>query len=304
MIILKQNSDDPHEMDIDDPYEMDMDDSYEMDIYVLKNNEKIPALSEKNIKFTKGILNYDSNYKKESDKNAGPYSENIFSSDFEVKENKYTGSIAYWFTKMNEGENFSQCLRGAIVAIDRSNSTHLSASKNGRSTIFNIIYSNYQNVVTLKKELGKFSKGKTIGKDHLIAKMSINIASTKGNQKRSNLSFASKFCAYADLYLNGNKNRYSKYDNVVSNHLKPYIDVFLDGKLDNKDKKKIRKKDIHYSSLDKKTSNNATDYILGIYNTYSKCIGKIISKVNGDNPNLNLDRDSFDRIVWYGFKGK
>jgi hypothetical protein len=71
-------------------------------------------------------------------------------------------------------------------------------------------------VGTLKEKLGEFSEDKTIGKDHLIAKMSYNIASTKGNQKRSNLSFASKFCAYADLYLNGNKNRYSKYDNVVS----------------------------------------------------------------------------------------
>ena len=89
---------------------------------------------------------------------------------------------------------------------------------------------------------------------------------------------------------------------MVSNHLKPYIDVFLDGKLD--DKKKIYKKDIHYSSSDKKESNDATKYIVDIYKTYSKCIGKIISKVNGDNPNLNLDRDSFDRIVWYGFKGK
>lgn len=61
-------------------------DPYEMDIDVFENDEKIPALSEKNIKFTKGILNYDSNYNKESDKNAGPYSKNIFSRGFKVKE--------------------------------------------------------------------------------------------------------------------------------------------------------------------------------------------------------------------------
>lgn len=204
---------------------------------------------------------------------------------------------------MNEGENFWQCLRGAIVAIDRSNSTHLSASKNGRNEIFKIIKSkcNCQNVETLKKKLDKVNGDGTIDEDHLIAKMSMDITSTKRNQKRSNLSFASKFCAYADFYLNGKNNRYSKYDNVVSSHLKPYIDVFLDGKLDDTI---ICEKDIHYSSSNKKASNDATKYILDIYKTYSKCIGKIISKVNGDNPNLNLDRDSFDRIVWYGFKGK
>ena len=164
-----------------------------MDTYVLEDNEEIPALSDKNIKFTKGILNYDSNYNKESDINAGPYSENIFSNDFEVKENKYTGSIAYWFTKMNEGENFGQCLRGAIVAIDRSNSTHLSASENGRYKIFDIIYSesecNCQNVETLKEKLDKVNENGTIDEDHLIAKMSMDITSTKRNQKRSNLSF-------------------------------------------------------------------------------------------------------------------
>lgn len=277
------------------------DDPYEMDIDVLDNDVKIPALTDKNIKFTKGILNYDSNYNKESDKDAGPYSKNIFLSDFEVKKNKYTGSIAYWFAQMKNGINFKQCLRGAIVAIDRSNSTHLSASKDGRSKIFDIIYSELecdcQNVNALKEKLDKVAEDKTIDEDHLIAKMSKNITSTKSNQERSNLSFASKFCAYADLYLNGNNNRYSKYDNVVSNYLKLYIDVFLEGKLDGK---RIFKKNIHYSSRDKRASNNETDYILNIYNTYSKCIEKIIRKVNIEN----LNRDSFDRIVWYGFKGK
>ena len=101
---------------------------YTLDEYEFEKTT-LPALTDKNAEFIEAILKLDSNYAKEfaytePDKDFDPE---------EKKQNKYCGSIQYWFEEMQkDGADFSKCVLGAIISIDRSNSTHLNAATNGR----------------------------------------------------------------------------------------------------------------------------------------------------------------------------
>ena len=91
-----------------------------------------------------------------------------------------------------------------------------------------------------------------------------------------------------DLNLN-NKTRYSKYDNIVSNHLHYYVEIILNDKA-------FKKRHI---KLNNKSSD---DNILSVYNTYASYIGKIINEANKNCTVNNLNRNTFGHLVWYGFK--
>ena len=272
---------------------------YIIDEYKYEEN-KIPALTLKNVCFIEGILNCDSNYKNESDKDKKPDDENIFKASFKTNK-KYVGSIAYRFDKMSKTQmsseyNFDQCLRGAIVSIDRSNSTHLSASKDGREEIFSRIKNICNNVEDLKKELNKIKANGEIEKNHLLVTLSKELEAKNKSGKRSNFSFATKFCSYADLYLNNENDRYSKYDKVMSSNLDKYITVILT-------KTKVSKKDYIYDSNKKKSYSNEIEYIKNIYNKYTCIIREIIDGARKEHNNYLLNRNTFDHIVWYLMKG-
>ena len=202
-------------------YKINVKGTYELDLYECSEykDKKIPALTAKNIDFIEGVINLDSNYNKDSDSSMGPDSSQNLKYSFEGLTSKYVGSIAYWFKEMTRRDSdFKECLRSVIIAIDRTNSTHLEASKNGREKMFEIITSKCNDVVDLKRELDKVNEDGTIDEDNLIIEMSKEIpAIVKDKSKtkmRRNLSFASKFFSYADLNLN-KEARYSKYDTLL-----------------------------------------------------------------------------------------
>lgn len=256
---------------------------------------KIPALTRKNADFLKAVVGLDSNYNRDGDVKSVP---NKGFNPFEnpsKSDGKYCGSAAYWFNQMKKGDDFEKCLLGAIIAIDRTNSTHLESAINGRMKIKDAITNRCKNVRDLKKELIKdFRKDP---KQHLIGLMSVEM-DCKGKKKagitRSNLSFASKFCTYASLYLKIKAFEYSKYDNVVASHLGDYIKLYLNDK-------KTHKYEYRYDSYLKNKSEDKMGYILGIYSCYYDLIGKIINHLK--QKGVTISRDEFDRIVWYGFKG-
>lgn len=276
----------PIEMKIEEnknPYVLD---------FAICGDLRIPALTRKNADFIEAVVGLDSNYNRDTDINAEP------DKGFDVFKNvtssggKYCGSPAYWFYHMENGGSFEECLLGIIISIDRSNSTHLESADDGRTKIKNIILSKCKNINDLKNELEKDFRINP--KDHLIGLMSIEMNAKKKGTKRSNLSFASKFCSYASIFLK-TKIEYSKYDNVVASHLGDYIKLYLNDTSTRKNKYK-------QDATNKKKSPDALQYTIDIYLTYYKLIGDIINKLK--NEDVFIDRNEFDHIVWYGFKGK
>lgn len=266
-----------------DPYILD---------YAIGGGLMIPALTRKNANFIEAVVGLDSNYNRDADINAAPDKgfdpfENVSSSD-----GKYCGSSAYWFHKMEDGGNFEECLLGAIISMDRTNSTHLESAVNGRTEIKKIIMSVCKNVSDLKNELNKdFTKNP---KKHLIGLMSVEMAAKKKETTRSNLSFASKFCAYASICLKA-QSEYSKYDNVVASHLGDYIKLYL------KDTT-TKPKEYKYDSIRKNKSEDGLQYTVNVYIRYYQLIGKIIDNLKDEG--IEINRNEFDHIVWYGFKGR
>ncbi len=248
---------------------------YELD-YRVNGKERVVALTKKNSDFIEAVVKLDSNYKKESeivkphkDFNPETYDEN--------SKNMYCGSMKYWFDKIEKGEGvFKTNILGAIIAVDRSNSTHLQASENGRKAMRDIICSKCKDLVDLKREMEK----PLTADEHLIFLMSKPMNAKGKSGKRSNLSFASKFCTSAAKFLNC-KERYSKYDGVVAKALPLYSKVYLD--------QDYKKNYFSTSDCDKKYE---------IYVEYSKVINGIIDEIKN-----TLDKDELDHIIWYTYKG-
>ncbi len=266
---------------------------------------EIPALTEKNSRFIEAVVRLDSNYAKES-KATPPYDEsynpekdaNPNQDGKTYTYNKYTGSAIYWFGKMEQAQNdddYKKALLGVIIAIDKSNSTHLEASGTneggGRLLIRNIIFGECPSIDKLKSELEKDFKDNP--GEHLIAKISHPLkARGKKKNERYNLSFATKFCAYAAKYFKTN-NQYSKYDNVVATALPYYTNLIL-GATENKNKYKISDND----------NSDKLSVRLTTYFDYCKSIDEIIETIKNNGGYQDLDKEKLDHIIWYAFKGK
>lgn len=191
------------------------------------------------------------------------------------------GSSAYLITHkwaFNEDTIKDICER-----IDKENSTHLAVSGH--------------------------NKGDNKGVDAVVKKI-LDIANFETKLKKpdadlvneiakavpeiSKFSFASKFCTYVSIYKDKNPNAYSIYDKVISEILPYYEWKFLHT---TKHAQKNRNKKV-VSTIEndfaKKGSFN--------YEGYNKLIGQIIEAINKEK-NLNIDRLTFDRMLWYYYKG-
>ena len=265
---------------------------YELDYYCC-SNKKIPALTRKNADFIEAIVRLDSNYAKDFEASYKP------SKDFDPVINctssnkKYCGSTAYWFNEMTKQNcDFKRCVLGAVISIDSTNSTHLEASINGRKRMCEIICKYCTNYAELVGMLNVHFNPSNY--DHLLSLLTTQFESKKGGT-RFNLSFASKFCSYASKFLESD-NSYSKYDNVVSDALPEYVWIYLGEK---------RKKGEYKINTHKNICiNKKEDYKhrLDIFYKYSLDIDRIIKKLSENG--ININKDEFDHIIWYGTKGK
>jgi hypothetical protein len=269
---------------------------YELDVITGGTINKLTALTEKNSDFIEAVVKLDSNYKKE----AGSYPpDQGFDPETMADDANglYHGSSSYWFNMMREShtdEDFKKAVLGAVIAIDASNSTHLSSGQDGRKEMGKrICDSCHFDLDTLKALLNRPFDPKD--QSHLINRLNEPILAIKTKKDgsatyRFNISFVSKFCSYASSYF-GTQFEYPKYDNVVSDWLGRYALAYLgkrtpeaffkmpNGNL-NKDKKEIESQ---------------------IYRRYWDFIKEILEKVNIGPKEKPFER--FDHIVWYANKG-
>lgn len=260
-----------------DPYTMDMVESYD-----------IAALTIKNSNFIEAVLKLDSNYKKESQA-VRPDEKFSLRNNASNSKGLYCGSTRFWFeemTKSNSSYSYDDCVLGAVISIDRSNSTHLETTRNGRIKMAQRIIKCCPNVRSLIRNLSRSFSVKD--DSHLISYMiEKGLKSIKNGKDMYYLSFASKFCSYASLFLNVEVD-YSKYDDVVARSLPIYYQAYCG--------KKVKKTEfkVNHSANDKYQDR------LDVYERYSAAIKEIIDSLDNDN---KLTRDEFDHIIWYGMKG-
>ncbi len=261
--------------------------------------KKITALTKKNADFIKAVIRLDSNYgddfvSKSPAKGYDP--ENAKSTN---KKNR--GSTAYWFYEMKKnGCDFKKCVLGAIISIDSTNSTHLEAAyfekQDGtkvscRKGMRDIICDKCSDYKDLLQMLDQPFDAKN--PDHLISLLTEKTFQIKDGKPRYNISFATKFCAYASFFL-GATIKYPKYDNVVSDALPKYEKIYLNRK------KKLKEYKIDHNKAKTMSDDKNYQYRLDVYDKYSKTISEILKALKSDN--INLTEEEFDHIVWYSMK--
>lgn len=272
------------------PYELDK----------VKTSNGIVALTRKNADFIEAVVRLDSNYGddmiiKKPSKGYDP------ESNAQKFSKKNRGSTAYWFDEMQKpGCDFNKCVLGAIISIDITNSTHLEAAyfldQNGnkvpcRKRMRDIICAQCSNCHELVDLLNQPFDPKN--HNHLISLLTAKTISKRGGKPRYNISFATKLCAYASLFLKAN-NKYSKYDNIVSDALPKYEEIYLGRK------KKTKEYKIEHNKLKNKSDAENYQYRLDVYANYAKTIDDILESLNTTSDSLT--EEEFDHIVWYSFK--
>lgn len=249
------------------------------------------AITRKNARFIEAVVALDSNYGKDAEYNA-PDPEFEPEQKASNAEGMYCGSTVYWFDEMQKkGSDFRKCVLGAVIAIDTINSTHLEACENGRKTMRDRICSLCRDCEELKEKLTE--EFDPLNRQGLIYVLSESMKVKQKDANRKNISFATKFCSYAALYLHTGI-EYSKYDDIVSRALPTYAKHYL-----NKDFTK------YYFKPNPEKEKGLTDAEklhnrLVIYKEYSDTIKEILAVVSKEKVSI----DEFDHIVWYGLKGK
>lgn len=260
--------------------------------YVADRTDKLPALTRKNANFIEAVVHLDSNYAKDLEIN--PPSEGYDPEvNAESSNSKYCGSTAYWFEEMKKPNcNFRECVLGAVIAIDSTNSTHLEAAILGRKSMRDVICMNCEDWHGLVEMLNvPFNP---TNHNHIISLLTVKTIAKKDGGARYNISFATKFCAYAALFLDA-QIKYSKYDNIVSDALPTYVKVYL-GETKNAREYKIN--EYQRRNLD---DDGNYQYRLDVYAKYENAISRILNELREDG--IYLTREEFDHVVWYGLKG-
>lgn len=254
--------------------------------------DKLPALTRKNADFIEAVVHLDSNYAKDGEINE-PSPGYEPEDNAESSDGMYCGSTAYWFNEMRKPDcNFRRCVLGAVIAIDSTNSTHLEAAILGRKSMRDIIcrYCNsYRDLVNMLNIPFTASNH-----NHLISLLTAKTIAKKDGGARYNISFATKFCAYAAIFLNS-QIKYSKYDNIVSDALPVYAKIYLN---ETKNKREYKINEYQTKELDDEGN---YQYRLDVYEKYELTISRILNELRSDK--IYLTREEFDHIVWYGLKG-
>lgn len=235
------------------------------------------ALTRKNADFIEAVVELDSNYRNDRDTNNET-------------------SAAYCFKQMLiEPNRYEAYLKNSIDVIDRTNSTHLESTIDGRKKMASIIKKYCPTPNDLKKAvIVNPTKEKH---DNLFYELCVTMVNHKGD-KANNLSFASKFISYARQFLNDNDTSFSKYDSVVSRKLSLYENIYVDRdvKIVNS---KYQNKPSHrreLNDLDKQI------YTYEKYLEYMAAIDSILDCLKKDN-GIIISKEEFDHIIWYSSKG-
>ena len=289
---------------------------YELATEVFEN-AKLLELTQDNVARVEAMIRMDSSYARTVDSEAGPEGKYKGSSAFWMTKLKES----YEKNKCDvDGYKFSDIVLNSVMTIDSENSTHLNSDRKAlndfitdKNLIENVhaIYPDYivreikKNICyidaywiirdriikfacenDLKEELKKgsfelFRKIAEVTSDEITAKLPEAERSVSG--ARCNVSFASKFCAYACCYLfekEPEKDNFSKYDSVVMKVLPVYASHYG--------------VDLSNYNLTEYNSTNFCQF----YQDYSAIIGEIIK-----NSGNQISRNGFDHLLWYYHKG-
>ena len=236
------------------------------------NKDGLLDLTRANVALVEAMIANDSDYIRSGDVDAGP-------------TGAYKGSTAYWMTKLkydilSKANSLKNTIMQAVLAVDRDNSTHISADGIGPEVLTARIYDHR---FTLLEELKDRERGfKLIAElSEITSKEGSIIKNGKAYHPRENYSFATKFCHYACLYMFVGKteqDNYSIYDNIVKKALPDYLSSYNIHKADGK----------KYKESDFKGSDS--------YPLYSR----LIDQVRGDK----ISRNGFDHLLWYYHKAR
>ena len=216
--------------------------------------EDFPRLTEKNVKLINFIMKNDSNYRIDNDEN------NMLSTANLVKQ-----------YKNNPSRNN---LKQIIKAIDKQNSTHLSASgtKKGNNTGID----NTTDYIFYKIGIDNLSKQIYEGNSLLVDDIATNSIAN-----RYIISFASKFCTYMSRYM-FDDDKFSIYDGIMASILPYYYFKYVNNE-------------------EKITINNNKIKIKG-YQWYRTIIDNII-KGTLEKEKYLISREDLDHLLWYYYKG-
>ncbi len=235
------------------------------------------ALTRKNADFIEAVVGLDSNYRVDGN-----------TSNEE--------SAAYCFERMKKhSEEYDKLLELSIERIDRTNSTHLESTIDGRKRMFEIIKHNCPTPKDLKRAVC-INPSKT-DYDNLFYKLCVTMDNHKGD-KANNLSFASKFISYARKFLIDDTS-FSKYDSVVSRKLSVYENIYVDRSIKIVNSKFLNKPSKRRDLNDLEKQN----YTYHKYIEYAEAIDSILTCLKKDN-GIIIDKEEFDHIIWYSSKGE
>lgn len=235
---------------------------------------ELVQLTDENVAKVEAMIRNNSSYIKSYDENAGPT---------ENKNGKevYSGSTAYWMTKLKyiiEGKEnnltYEDIIPKVVSSIDRENSTHLNSDGCGRGKISN-------RIIKLGKDklIDSLKEGNLDVFETIQEKTNPNKNGDKNYKGRVNTSFASKFCHFACFFLFEDdklRDKYSIYDNVIVSVLPYYIKKY--GVENNKSLKD--------------------------YSVYCKVIDLIRKKAASATNTTPISRNGFDHLLWYYHKGR
>lgn len=256
---------------------------YRLKTFRTSDNLILLELSLDNVARVEAMIREDSNYCESGNPQSKPFA----SKD----GTQYKGSTAYWMTRLkdaltssiNEEDDLEKIIYEAISAVDRENSTHLTADNKvseykdkgaGRRELTlrllkfkNLLESlrrkDYRIIEILRAKTGKDINGKIRG--------------------RENYSFATKFCHYACYYLfygEDEADNYSIYDNILATAVIEYAKYY-----------RVLNEHKQYTVIDFQD-----------YNTYSHVIDQIRENVANETGYL-ISRNGFDHLLWYYHKG-
>lgn len=229
----------------------------------IDENSKFIDFTQNNIDLIDFCLTIDSSYK------------NAFNP-------KSVGSSACLIT--NNWAFNKQTIEEICKKIDKENSTHLAVSghKKGNKDGVDVVVKKILSIADFDTKL-------------INADTELVNEIAKAVPQISKFSFASKFCTYVSRYKNQNTNAYSIYDKVISEILPYYEWQFLHPTKTHA--RKNRRHRVVSTIEDTFAKKGSFDY--GGYNIL---IGQIIDAINKEK-GLNIDRLTFDRILWYYYKG-
>lgn len=241
----------------------------ELKLDYIDKDEKYIDFTQKNIDLINFCLSVDSSYR------------NAF-------DEEYEGSSAELIKKHWKFDE--ETITKICQQIDKENSTHLAVSGHKKDAVKdeNGYSENNKGVIKVVERIMKTPNIET-RIQNADAELVNEIAGAVDGV--SKFSFASKFCTYVSRYKFENNNDYAIYDKVISEILPYYESIYL-GKSEH-----IKKGRKYISSTMERDFANVKKY-----GEYNALIGKIIKAIN-DKKKLEIDRKTFDRILWYYYKG-